>query len=705
MQKFRIPHFLIALLILIPIGQIAAQKRHFAPGQDFMSLVSEMGDLIWLARLPDRAYRTVQYSSYDRRSVSPEAGEWYSNSDGFGKEPIPGFERVLEEPDEEGVGLYLLVDAGGPGAIVRGWSASMGGVMKVYLDDKEEPIYEGPAYDFLARRSAIFLERAGVNLDLKDAFIQQDADYMPIPFARSLRITWQGKIDELHFYHLEIRFYREGTKVKTFDPVKSIDTGRMAISSAVDRLTRLVSPILGERVELQADIEPDAVWDWSPMEIDEWGAAINELSLKVMAADLPRALRGTLLRIAFDGAHRPQVEAPVGDFFGTGPGVNPFSSLPMSVEADGTMTCRFRMPFQRSAKISLWNSTDEPVRAQLGVRIQPWLWNDRSLYFRAKWRTMNRIDLRFGAFDVPYIVVRGAGRFVGAACMLVNPSGVPHPYGSWWGEGDEKIFVDDEPFPSFYGTGSEDYYNYSWSRPDLFDHPYCGQPLNTGPGNQGYCSNHRWHILDDIPFQRSFAFYMEAWHHSARPGLCYSCIAYHYARPGAIDDHCRVQRSDLVVPEVPPMEPEAIYGAHGAFFHHFEDLDLEVSGGAIGFDRDQTCASRERLVTWKAKAGDRISLKLSIEKEGEISLNMVAAHWPEGGAVRVHLNDAPIKTDDLGGAGLGVRGEEKLVLKSRHGRRLLSTRFQSQQLAAGEHTLTIECVEPGRFGFDYLWIR
>ena len=33
---------------------------------------------------------------------------------------------------------------------------------------------------------------------------------------------------------------------------------------------------------------------------------------------------------------------------------------------------------------------------------------------------------------------------------------------AWWGEGDEKIFVDGETFPSHFGTGSEDYYGYSF---------------------------------------------------------------------------------------------------------------------------------------------------------------------------------------------------------------------------------------------------
>ena len=29
-----------------------------------------------------------------------------------------------------------------------------------------------------------------------------------------------------------------------------------------------------------------------------------------------------------------------------------------------------------------------------------------------------------------------------------------NPRGGWWGEGDEKFFVDGEKFPSTFGTGS-----------------------------------------------------------------------------------------------------------------------------------------------------------------------------------------------------------------------------------------------------------
>ncbi|MBE3070386.1 MAG: hypothetical protein IMZ66_09150, partial [Planctomycetes bacterium] len=114
------------------------------------TLLDEMTDLAGLARWPQPAYRNVQFSSYDRRSTTSEAPGWFSNADGFGGEPIPGFLKVLREPRDGRPGLFLVADVAGPGAIVRGWSAGMGGVLRVVLDPPDAaaagqepaPVYE-----------------------------------------------------------------------------------------------------------------------------------------------------------------------------------------------------------------------------------------------------------------------------------------------------------------------------------------------------------------------------------------------------------------------------------------------------------------------------------------------------------------------------------------------------------------------------------
>jgi hypothetical protein len=70
----------------------------------------------------------------------------------------------------------------------------------------------------------------------------------------------------------------------------------------------------------------------------------------VTAKDVEAALRGTLLEIFFDDHATPDVSAPLGDFFGTAPGVNKYKGLPAGVGEDGSFYSHWVMPFKSSAR-------------------------------------------------------------------------------------------------------------------------------------------------------------------------------------------------------------------------------------------------------------------------------------------------------------------------------------------------------------------
>ena len=150
------------------------------------------------------------------------------------------------------------------------------------------------------------------------------------------------------------------------------------------------------------------------------------------------------------------------------------------------------------------------------------------MHFHAKWRAETLKTRPFR--DWTYCDLKGKGVFVGDMLSLTNP------VTAWWGEGDEKIFVDGESFPSWFGTGSEDYYGYAWSDPKPFQHAYHNQTRCDGPGNRGRTSVNRFHILDAIPFTTSFRFDMEFWHWTPNIDVPHAATSYWYARPGATDD-------------------------------------------------------------------------------------------------------------------------------------------------------------------------
>ena len=111
------------------------------------------------------------------------------------------------------------------------------------------------------------------------------------------------------------------------------------------------------------------------------------------------------------------------------------------------------------------------------------------MHFHAKWRAQFDVPTR-PMIDWNYLTAKGQGVFAGVAFAIDNP------VKDWWGEGDEKIYVDGETFPSHFGTGTEDYYGYAWCWPGLFTHAYHAQPRCDGPGNYGRTSVNRFHILD-----------------------------------------------------------------------------------------------------------------------------------------------------------------------------------------------------------------
>ena len=216
------------------------------------------------------------------------------------------------------------------------------------------------------------------------------------------------------------------------------------------------------------------------------------------------------------------------------------------------MDCCWVMPFQKSGRLTLVNLGKQPVSANLDVSVSAWKWDERSLHFHANWRQQDPIHTR-PFQDWNYLIATGQGRYVGDSLVVFNP------VKAWWGEGDEKIYVDGETFPSHIGTGSEDYYNYSWGHTGLFQTPFANQPRCDGPGNQGYTVVNRTRSLDAIPFTKSLRFDIEIWHW-ADCKVGYAATTYWYARPGATCNRAP-QPDEAARPLHDPPKPFRIAGA------------------------------------------------------------------------------------------------------------------------------------------------
>jgi len=246
----------------------------------------------------------------------------------------------------------------------------------------------------------------------------------------------------------------------------------------------------------------------------------------VTAERNPERLAATTLSIAFDGEET--VRAPLVAFFGTSPGWTAYTSLPMTVAADGTLICRFVMPFARRAVVTIAGD-GPPVTLSGSAVVDARPFGPDALLFHAGWRP--RVLLATRPFRDWHVgTIQGRGHQVGTLLDVENP-----PSAAWWGEGDEKIYVDGETFPSLFGTGTEDYFGYAWSTPDRFAHAYHAQTEAPAHAFAGRFTMNRFHVLDPIPFTRKLQFDFEIWHW-ANTNLTAEAMLYWYARPGGSND-------------------------------------------------------------------------------------------------------------------------------------------------------------------------
>lgn len=267
----------------------------------------------------------------------------------------------------------------------------------------------------------------------------------------------------------------------------------------------------------------------------------------------PDFYRKVLIRIYWDGEKEPSVLAPLGDFFCLGNSIaSNFQSLPfscsMNPEPGGTnagsfgkpaaLNCYLPMPFRKHARVELVNENDVSYIQYFYIDYE--LYDDdlpeEAAYFHCQWRRANpfpgwapEIRVNDPHVNIPcygednYVILeaKGRGHYIGCNISVTNFQG------TWWGEGDDMIFVDGEKFPpSLHGTGSEDYLNQAYGMQEntyLFNGS--SKWLHNPP--LGYQTSYVFHLLNPVHFRKSVKVTIEHGHadHLANE---YSSTAYWY---------------------------------------------------------------------------------------------------------------------------------------------------------------------------------
>lgn len=668
-----------AMLLFLPAGMTKAQEV------TMQSLLREMVDRERITEFStELPYRTLQASSYNRASVSPDQPGWFADSDGVF--------CIRTEKNKKGETEWVLMEDNGPGAITKMWAVcfyyglgdTTGANLKIYLDGEEEPTIFCNFFELVQGKNFVKPPLAAETRRAGNC-------YLPIPYAKSCKVTMDKKV----FYNIiNYRSYPKGTRVKTF----SMDEYHRS-QNLVDSVNQVLAKgcIQDDKVSRKAlktfrKQQTLAPGESLRLAVDNKrkSGAVRLLTIRLKADDEAQALRSTVLKTVFDGEQT--IWSPVGDFFNIGVGMKSYRMWERAVETDGTMVCRWVMPYRKQSEWCLENLGKQSVTVEMAVESGSYNWTDRSMYFHASWR-MDDPTPGFPLFDYNLVKVEGTGLYVGDQFTVLNPEQ------GWWGEGDEKVYVDDDTFPSHFGTGTEDYYGWAGgvvpNPVDEFDEPFLSNVRVASPNSMGYNTCTRTRVLDAIPFKERLDFNIESsgsnrtsWFH-----LQYAVNTFWYAKPGATSN--RKPLPDMAARKLMTLEELQA-------FNESCKKNKYVFPGAI---------EAENMDTYQV--GDGVQLHEGMSVWGELSNGAVKAFAfsQEGQDLEVRLTElfdkAPLKVCLITGNGSGefdihVNGKfvRSVNLASEHS---AVTTIDLGEFDPVDNALKISfvCKRPGNLGIDY----
>ena len=645
------------------------------PTLSYLDLLKHLTDLEQLAVLPAPGEHCAQWSSYDRKSRYDASSDKYINWDANGD----GDGIIRKEGDQ-----LVLAEMEGPGCIWRMWSAMpKEGHVRIYLDGASEPAVDLPFTEYFNGKIAPFTRKALVHTVSRGW-----NNYTPIPYQRSCKVVADPGWGL--YYHFTYSSFPLGTQVPTFN--RELRPEENAALDRADALLSKCGPAAAKPggTTMQKTLVVPAGKSAILARFKD-AQAISALRLNLNTPPAPAdldVLRELAIQIKWDGESEPSVWAPLGDFFGTAAGANQYRSLPLGLDSEGWWYCNWYMPFTNGAEVQLVNDGSVGRQISFEITTAPLSRPAPQLArFHAKWHRDAFLPKRpERSIDWPIVTTEGAGRFVGVLLHVWNPRG------GWWGEGDEKFFVDGEKFPSTFGTGSEDYFGYAWCDPHLFQNAYHNQTHNDG-NNRGHVSVNRWHIPDNVPFEHSFEGCIEKYFSNAKPTL-YAATAYWYLIPGGKDPYRPAplsQRTGYWTPVQKFMVKGVLEG---------ESLKVLSKTGGDPQEQDLTGFagqwSNDAHLWWiDAKPGDKLVLALPVTKTGNYSVSMNFTKAPDYGIIQLYLDGEKVgKLLDLYHPSVMPTGD--LKMGSRH-------------LTAGEHKLCVEilganekAIKSYMFGLDYV---
>jgi len=512
----------------------------------YVDLVGRLTSLEPLAQLPVAGEATAEWTSRDRASAynagTGQYVNWDANDDGNG--------FIRTQPD----GGLVLAEMTGPGCIWRIWSAQVGtGHVKIFLDGSNTPAVDLAFQDYFNRTQPPFTFPS-LSYTVCGGF----DSYVPIPYNLSCKVVAYGSWGR--YFHFNYSTFASGVTVPTF--TTNLTAAEFGALSNADNffMNHLGSDPAGVRSGEITTTNSYTIAPGQNVSIFNFSGsgAITAFKVRVNGMTGPSdqwtTLRALTVSMAWDGETNSSVWAPLGDFFGSACGYISYSALPLGMQTNGWMYSYWYMPFASQAQITIGNDGSATKKVDVIITRAPLTKPVGSLArFHAKWDRGTYVTNSRRSPDYRFLGTSGRGRFVGLALHVYQTVNLS---AAWWGEGDEKFFVDGEKLPSWFGTGSEDYFGFAWGTPGYFSKAYHTQALSP-PGTLMAAGNralNRFHITDNVPFQTAFDGCIEKWMYTNDTITTYGVMPYWYLAPGGMDAYGVLpftSRTNYFVPDHP----------------------------------------------------------------------------------------------------------------------------------------------------------
>ena len=408
---------------------------------------------------------------------------------------------------EETKGEAVIFHDKGPGCINNIWS--LGFPFHVYIDGRGKPILSVPS-------------------EKKKDFYGGKFTGFPLPLVSDRHVASGPWKCRAHNIWIPIPYQKECKIVSSHKPFYCIIYQKLPSDRIIESYDKPINPKSLITFWNNCGLDPWEELGYTGKNSSEWFRGKKEIAVGEKVELLNYKRNGAITAIQFDEKHlnneslknlwlkcywddspQPAISSPLGIFFTCGVRKTIVRSFPLGMDGKN-FYCYFPMPFWRNAKICIENKGRKPITINYNIRIAKKKYPETQCgYFYATYNEEK--ETKFGR-DYLILQAGGRGHYVGTVQTMI---------GGHYCEGDERIYIDGNRSPAFYGTGSEDYYQCACWPSKKHDTPFAG--VSSDPAaDSGWVKGNpnslfyelpqcyfRFHFDAVIPFHRSIWLSME----------------------------------------------------------------------------------------------------------------------------------------------------------------------------------------------------